>query len=87
MPLIDLLNTFGGWLGSYLWRLSIELAVLMEVMARMGCFGMSYPLIISFVMLGVGSAILLWFYFASAKGAVDADSKASEPVVVHSHWE
>jgi len=46
--------------------MNIELAVLMVVMARMGCFGMSYPMIISFVVLGVGSTILLWFYFSLA---------------------
>jgi hypothetical protein len=43
--------------------MNIELAVIMWVMARMGCFAMIYPLIIAFVVLGVGSTILLWFCF------------------------
>jgi hypothetical protein len=64
--------------------MNMELAVLMVVMARMGCFGMSYPMIISFVVLGLGSAILLWFYFASARRAVHTDSKRSEPEFVRS---
>ncbi len=50
--------------------MNMELAVLMVVMALKGCFGLSYPMIISFVVLGVGSAILLWFYFRPVKGAV-----------------
>lgn len=50
--------------------MNIELAVLMVVMSLKGCFGMFYPLIISFVVLGVGSVVLLWTYFRSAqKGA------------------
>jgi hypothetical protein len=49
--------------------MNIELAVLMVVMALKGCFGMFYPMIISFVVLGVGFAILLWIYFRSAKRA------------------
>ena len=52
--------------------MNIELAVLMVVMSLKGCFGMFYPLIISFVMLGVGSAILLWTYFRSAQRAARA---------------
>jgi hypothetical protein len=63
--------------------MNIELAVLMVVMARMGCFGMIYPMIISFVVLGVGSAILLWFYFRSGV-KVHTGSKSSEPLFVHS---
>jgi hypothetical protein len=63
--------------------MNIELAVLMVVMARMGCFGMSYAMIISFVLLGVGSAILLWFNFRSGV-AVHTGSKSSEPLFVHS---
>ncbi len=47
--------------------MNIELAVLMVVMSLKGCFGMFYPLIISFVLLGMGSAILLWTYFRSAQ--------------------
>jgi hypothetical protein len=47
--------------------MNIELAVIVAVMARMGCFPMIYPMIVSFVALGVGAAILLWFYFSSAK--------------------
>jgi hypothetical protein len=62
--------------------MNIELAVLIEVMARMGCFGMSYPMIISFVVLGAGSAILLWFYFRSSLAA-RSGSKSSEQVFVH----
>ncbi len=49
--------------------MNIELAVIMVVMALKGCFGMFYPMIISFAVLGVGSAILLWIYFRSAKRA------------------
>ncbi len=52
--------------------MNIELAVLMVVMSLKGCFGMFYPLIISFVVLGVGSAILLWTYFRSAHRAARA---------------
>lgn len=48
--------------------MNIELAVLMVVMALKGCFGMFYPMIISFVVLGVVSATLLWNYFRRAKG-------------------
>jgi hypothetical protein len=47
--------------------MNIELAVLMVVMSLKGCFGMFYPLIIWFVVLGVGSAILLWTYFRSSQ--------------------
>lgn len=43
--------------------MNIELAVLMVVMALKGCFGMVYPMIVSFAALGVGSAALLWIYF------------------------
>jgi hypothetical protein len=46
----------------------IELAVLMVVMALKGCFGMFYPMIISFMMIGVGDAVLLWIYFRRAAG-------------------
>jgi hypothetical protein len=42
--------------------MNIELATIVTVMGRLG-FGMSYPMIISFVVLGVGCTILLWFYF------------------------
>lgn len=47
--------------------MNMELAVLMVVMALKGCFGMFYPMIVSFAILGVGSAILLWAYFRRAK--------------------
>lgn len=47
--------------------MNIELAVLMVVMALKGCFGMFYPMIVSFAVVGVGCTVLLWFYFASAK--------------------
>ena len=49
--------------------MNIELAVLMVVMALKGVFGMSYPMIISFVVFGAGFAILLWMYFRSARKA------------------
>lgn len=52
---------------SLLAIMNIELAVLMVVMALKGCFGMFYPMIVSFVVLGMGSAALLWTYFQSAK--------------------
>jgi hypothetical protein len=64
--------------------MNLELAVLFVVMARMGCFGMSYPMTISFVVAGMASAILLWFYFASARRAVHTDGQSSEPELVHS---
>jgi hypothetical protein len=64
--------------------MSFELAVLMEAMARMGCFGMSYPMVISFLALGVGSTILLWFYFHSGLTA-GTESKSSKTALVHSH--
>lgn len=48
--------------------MDVELAVLMVVMARMGCFPMFYPMIVSFAALGVGCAILLWLYFSLGKG-------------------
>jgi hypothetical protein len=63
--------------------MNIELAVLMFVMARMGCFGMSYAMIISFVVLGAGAAILLWFYFRSGL-TVHSGSKGAKPMFVHS---
>ena len=46
--------------------MNMELASIVAVMRRAG-FGMSYPMIISFVVLGVGCTILLWFYFSRAK--------------------
>ncbi len=49
--------------------MNIELAVLMVAMAIKGCFGMLYPMIISFVVLGLGCAILLWIYFRRDKRA------------------
>jgi len=56
--------------------MNIELAVLMVVMALKGAFGMSYPMIISFVVFAVGFAILLWVYFRSAKKATQAVAAA-----------
>jgi hypothetical protein len=50
--------------------MNTELAVLMVVMALMGCFGLSYPIIISFLVLGMVSAILLWIYLRSGKNVV-----------------
>jgi len=50
--------------------MDIELAVIVVVMAQMGCFPMIYPMILSFAVLGVGCAILLWIYFRLAKKAV-----------------
>ena len=47
--------------------MNIELAVLMVVMALKGCFGMFYPMIVSFAVVGIGCVVLLWIYFASAK--------------------
>jgi hypothetical protein len=49
--------------------MNIELAVLMVVMALKGCFGMFYPMIISFVVLGLGCSIFLWMYFRRATRA------------------
>jgi hypothetical protein len=48
--------------------MSMELASIVTVMGRAG-FGMSFPMIISFVVLGVGFTILLWFYFSLVKRA------------------
>ncbi|MGD1063373.1 MAG: hypothetical protein ABR860_08940 [Terracidiphilus sp.] len=52
--------------------MNIELSVLMAVMALKGCFGMFYPMIISFAVVGVAAAILLWFYFSLARKAAGA---------------
>jgi hypothetical protein len=49
--------------------MSVELASLMAVMGRMGCFPISYPMIVSFAALAVGFTILLWVYFARAHRA------------------
>jgi len=53
--------------------MNMELATLMVVMALKGCFGMFYPMIVSFAVLAVVCATLLWFYFSSAKRAGLAD--------------
>ena len=45
--------------------MSIELAGIMALMGRAG-FGMSLPMIVSFAVLGVVCAILLWLYFSRA---------------------
>jgi hypothetical protein len=47
--------------------MNIELAVIVVVMARMGCFPMFYPMIVSFAALGAASAVLLGVWFSSAK--------------------
>ncbi len=52
--------------------MNMELAVLMVVMPLEGAFGMSYPMIVSFVVFGAGFTILLWFYFRSADRATVA---------------
>lgn len=46
--------------------MSMELVSIMTVMGR-ASFGMSYPMILMFVALGVAFTILLWVYFSSAK--------------------
>ncbi len=46
--------------------MSMELVSILTVMGRAG-FGMSYPMIIFFVLLAAGFTILLWFYFSLAK--------------------
>lgn len=46
--------------------MSMELVSILTVMGRAG-FGMSFPMITFFVVLGVGFTILLWFYFSLAK--------------------
>jgi hypothetical protein len=48
--------------------MSMELVSILTVMGRAG-FGMSFPMIIFFVVLGVGFTILLWFYFSVVKRA------------------
>jgi len=52
--------------------MSIELVSLVAVLGLKG-FGMSMPMIISFVVLGVGFTILLAFYFSLAKSPTWAD--------------
>jgi hypothetical protein len=47
--------------------MNVELASIVAVMGRAG-FGMNYPMILSFAVLGVGCAILLWIYLALARG-------------------
>ncbi len=51
--------------------MSMELASIVAVMGRRG-FGMNLPMIVSFVVLGVGFTILLWFYFSSDKSQMPA---------------
>ena len=46
--------------------MSMELVSILTVMGRAG-FGMNFLMIISFVVLGVGFTILLWFYFSLLK--------------------
>jgi hypothetical protein len=46
--------------------MSLELVSILTVMGRAG-FGMSYPMITFFVVLGVAFTILLWFYFLPAR--------------------
>jgi hypothetical protein len=52
--------------------MNIELSVLMVVMALKGCFGMFYPMINSFAVVGVVAAISLWYYFSLARKAARA---------------
>jgi len=46
--------------------MSMELVSILTVMGRAG-FGMSYPMIIFFVLLGVGFTVLLWFNLSMAR--------------------
>jgi hypothetical protein len=46
--------------------MSVELASIVAVMGRAG-FGMNFPMIISFVVLGAVFTVMLWFYFSLAK--------------------
>jgi hypothetical protein len=64
--------------------MNFELAILMEVMARMGCFPMSYPLVIFFLVLATGSAKVLWSWFRSGVVANTA-GKNSEAVLHQSN--
>lgn len=50
--------------------MSVELASLMIVMARMGCFPMFYPMIGSFIVLAVVFTVLLCVYFARASAVL-----------------
>ena len=52
--------------------MNVELASIVAAMGRAG-FGMNYPMIISFAVLGVGCAILLWIYLSLARGTVQTD--------------
>lgn len=51
--------------------MSMELVSIMAVLGRNG-FGMSYPMIIYFALLGVGFASLLWFYLSRGKRIASA---------------
>jgi hypothetical protein len=57
--------------------MNTELATLMVVMALKGCFGMFYPMIVSFALLAVVCTTLLWFYFAFAKREALAECATS----------
>jgi len=48
--------------------MSLELVSILTVMGRAG-FGMSIPMIVFFIVLGVGFMVLLWFYLSVAKSA------------------
>jgi hypothetical protein len=48
--------------------MNLELVSIMVVLGR-AVFGISFPLIISFAVLGVAFTVLLWFYFSLAKKA------------------
>ncbi len=56
--------------------MNVELAVLMAVMALKGAFGMSYPMIASFVVFAGGFATVLWVYFRSGRKAAPAVAAA-----------
>ncbi|HVN94714.1 MAG TPA: hypothetical protein VMT38_13520 [Terracidiphilus sp.] len=60
--------------------MSVELAVIMYGMGRMGAFPVFYPAIVSFAVLALGFSALLWFYFArSGHSAVTANTDLPVP--------
>ena len=62
--------------------MSLELVSILTVMGRAG-FGMSIPMIVFFVGLGIGFTVLLWFYLSRAKSAPTAGLAAADYTSAH----
>lgn len=62
--------------------MSLELVSILTVMGRAG-FGMSIPMIIFFIVLGVGFTVLLWFYLSSPKSASWAGLSSADYTSAH----